>query len=223
MKIKFYYDKEKDIENILNTLNSDIFKTKRGLIPKELVNACQNKSKDEARNELQRILNDFQDLILVKELVKVFSDAWKAIEVEYFNLLKIIFNKTLKEKEIKGFLTQSGMCPYNPDNNKPFFMVYIFQSIPSAMMNIAHEVMHVYFHWLYGDLEKELGEEKFNILKESITILLDLEFKDLLIVNDRGYDSHKELRELISRVWKTKKSFNDVLTESINYLKGDNS
>lgn len=100
MKIKFYYDKEKDIENILNTLNSDIFKTKRGLIPKELVNACQNKSKDEARNELQRILNDFQDLILVKELVKVFSDAWKAIEVEYFNLLKIIFSEPPHSKTV---------------------------------------------------------------------------------------------------------------------------
>jgi len=52
-----------------------------------------------------------------------------------------------------------------------------------------------------------------------LTILLNLEFKDLWFVEDRGYDVHKELRNFISDEWKKEKDFEKLLDKCILYLK----
>ena len=63
--------------------------------------------------------------------------------------------------------------------------------------------MHLYFHKFYwDDVEEQIGKEKTGNLKESLTILLNLEFKDLWFDTDYGYKEHKELRNFIEKQWR---------------------
>ena len=80
--------------------------------------------------------------------------------------------------------------------------------------------MHLQFHNTYWkEVEEKIGNRKTSDLKEALTVLLNLEFKDLWFVQDMGYDMHKELRDFISKQWKKKKDFNILLDKCIKHLK----
>ncbi len=80
--------------------------------------------------------------------------------------------------------------------------------------------MHLYFHKFYWDsVEKKLGKEKTSDLKEALTVLLNLEFKDLWFVEDKGYESHKELRNFIMEKWKEEKDFEKLLEKCVEYIR----
>ena len=57
------------------------------------------------------------------------------------------------------------------------------------------------------------------VLKEALTVLLNLEFKDLWFIEDEGYKKHKELREFIAQEWKKEKDFEKLLKKCVKYLK----
>jgi hypothetical protein len=62
-----------------------------------------------------------------------------------------------------------------------------------------HELLHFYTHRKYDSLGLE--GKKFNDIKESLTVLLNTEFADLMSgANDSGYPQHKEMRESIIKM-----------------------
>ena len=76
------------------------------------------------------------------------------------------------------------------------------------MLTAGHEIMHLHFHNTHwSEIEEKIGKEKTFDLKEALTVLLNIEFKDLWFYMDSGYSLHKELRDFISKIWKEKKDF----------------
>ena len=74
-------------------------------------------------------------------------------------------------------------------------------------------------HKIYWDkIESQIGKDKTGDLKEALTVLLNLEFKDLWFVEDKGYESHKELRDFILEEWKKEKDFEKLLEKCIKFL-----
>ncbi len=62
-----------------------------------------------------------------------------------------------------------------------------------------HELWHWYF-WHNGgqEIERKYGYAIFNNIKESLTVLLNVEFADLLEgIIDKGYVQHQSLRRKI--------------------------
>ncbi|MEI6672229.1 MAG: hypothetical protein WCL02_02460 [bacterium] len=59
-----------------------------------------------------------------------------------------------------------------------------------------HETLHFQFHWRWRNHPKVklLSEEQFSDFKESLTFLLNHEFKSFIECPDNGYPQHKELR-----------------------------
>jgi hypothetical protein len=99
-------------------------------------------------------------------------------------------------------------------------MVSFFRDLASALNTCGHELLHIQFHNLYwNQVENQIGEKKTSDLKEALTVLLNLEFKDLWFVEDKGYEIHKELRKFITDEWKKEKDFRILLDKCINYLK----
>jgi len=122
--------------------------------------------------------------------------------------------------KITGYLTSIGKCPYNYKGKNPWFMVSLFSGIPNTMTIAAHEIMHLWFHWNYWEgVERQIGKKRTSDLKEALTVLLNLEFKDILLAYDEGYGMHKELRDFISEEWKRKQDFNSLIDRCIEYLK----
>jgi hypothetical protein len=130
-------------------------------------------------------------------------------------------NSPFYTKKIIANLTTAGRCPYDPDHNPPSFFVNLFWGVPVILEVTGHELMHIQFHnSKYWNLcEKELGFTKTHDLKEALTILLDLEFRDLWIIEDGGYASHKKLREYIAKEWKKEKNFDKLINNSIKWIK----
>ena len=80
-----------------------------------------------------------------------------------------------------------------------------------------HELWHFYTWYELGShwVEK-LGTSKYNELKESLTVLLNIECGDLLPagIQDIGYPQHQDLRNKILQYWEKDRNMKNLW----NYL-----
>jgi hypothetical protein len=121
-------------------------------------------------------------------------------------------------KKFTGYLTSVNRCPYR--FKELYFYFCFFNSIPSILQTAGHEIMHIQFHHTYWkEVEKKIGWKKTSDLKEALTILLNLEFRDLWFVPDMGYPNHTKLRQFIAKQWKKEKDFDVLLDKCVKYLK----
>jgi hypothetical protein len=216
IKVNFSFDKEKDLWNHWHKSNweSSWINIKS---PPKIRKICEGKELEECKKELSDYLSKLQDSKLLKLNLKVVEDAWKIIEKEFFKRMDNLMENKF-DKDIKAYLTTVGICPY--DTREPSFMFSLFYSLPHALKTCGHEIMHLYFHKFYWKgIEKKIGKEKTSDLKEALTVLLNLEFKDLWFVEDTGYKSHEGLRAFIEEKWKEEKDFKNLLEKCIKYLK----
>jgi hypothetical protein len=222
-KVVFKFDKEKDLWNIWDTAN---FKTiygydqKKGL-SEDVLKICQNKKYEECKKELMKNMEGMYKNNLIKITAKQVNEIWKSIEIEYFKRLEKITKRKFKFKRVKGFLTTCGRCPYKPHWRPPAFYVGFFANIPKMLNTAGHELMHIHLHntdW-WKKVEKELGNDKTHHLKEALTVLLNLEFRDLWFGFDPGFPRHIKLRQFIEKEWRKKKDFDKLTDKCIKWIK----
>lgn len=225
-KVTFKFNKEKDLWNTWDTLNyeSPWEKSTNKPIP-ILFEICKGKKFSECKAKLEENNKILYQSPLIKITARAFQEAWDSISKEYFERLERIMKLPPIKKEIAAYLINQYRCPYDPD--EMWFMVSIFSSIPKAMQTSAHEIMHLYFHNspYWHEAEKQIGKDKTADLKEALTVLLNLEFKDLWQVRDegKGNENQQRLRGFIAEQWKSKRDFDILIKECINYLKKNES
>ena len=216
VKVIFRFDKEKDLRNHWHKSNWKPSFGKFKLNP-EVKEICLKKSFENCKEELSNYLNRLQNSDFIQINIDALEKSWRKIEEEFFKRMNKLMKKQFKWN-ITAYLTTLGICPYNPD--EPSFMFSLFYSLSKSLQTCGHEIMHLYFHKFYWKyVEKKIGKEKTADLKEALTVLLNLEFKDLWFIEDKGYEKHKELRNFIIDEWKKKKDFEKVLEKCIEYLK----
>jgi hypothetical protein len=83
-----------------------------------------------------------------------------------------------------------------------------------------HELWHFYTWQVFGrEWENKLGKQKYNEIKEALTVLLNVECKNLLPegITDNGYPQHKELREKIVVEWEKDKNIEKLWGKLVAY------
>ena len=78
---------------------------------------------------------------------------------------------------------------------------------------VMHELWHFYTWYALGvDQEERLGKQKYNDLKEALTVLINIECKDLLKkgVEDKGYPQHQGIRQKILKYWETDRNLKNL-------------
>jgi hypothetical protein len=219
VKVNFTYDKEKDIWCLLNkgkssnnsqkpTKQYELLAAEYGENPTtEMASAC--------------IDNYFTgNKIDIQEHRGKFQKDWKSIANEYQKRAEVIFSTTLPS-DVTAYLTVNSRCPYSIENKYFYVSLQSFSVRETAM----HELWHFYtWYGLGTDQEEKLGKEKYNDLKEALTVLLNVTCKDLMSegASDSGYPQHKELREKIAEYWAKDKNIHPLwksLAES-TYLSG---
>ena len=218
-KVIFKFDKEKDLFNIWGTCNKDSswYNHKKNISYKFL-EICEGKEFNECKKELENYRIKMHNSGMMEVFVEAMQKAWDKINNEFFKRLEKITKRKFEFEKITAYITTVMRCPYN--YKEPYFMFSFFRDLASALNTCGHELLHIQFHNTYwNDVEAQIGKEKTADLKEALTVLLNLEFKDLWFVEDRGYDVHKELRELISKEWEKEKDFEKLLDKCIQYLK----
>lgn len=221
--VKFTFDKEKDLKNIWETANSREtygYNFKKNLTS-NILQICKGKKYNQAKPKLQKTMVYIHNHFLLKEAAESYNRSWNKIEKEYFKRLEKITKQKFPFKKVNAYLTTAGRCPYNPDKNAPSVYINFFSSIPDVMEIAGHEIMHIHLHNMYfwDNTEKQIGNERTHDLKEALTELLNSEFRDLWIVNDRGYPSHIKLRKFIKEQWKKNKDFDILVVKSIEWIK----
>lgn len=217
--VNFVFDKEKDLYNIWRTANpkpderdfSDI-------LPKEVIKIARGKDFVECKFEIEKFYHKTYNNRFVGIFLEAIKKCWEVIEREYFERLSKITQKPVYIQEFTAYMTIIPKCPYSFKEN--WFMFGLFMSVFDVMRTSAHEIMHLQFHhYFWSDIEEKIGKNKAWNLKEALTVLLNLEFKDLWFVTDKGYSEHKELREFIVKKWNEKKDFKYLLDGCVTYLK----
>lgn len=199
-KIKFAYDKSKDIWCLMNkgkSSDNSSFPTK---VYKKMVDEMgDNPSEETTSVFIDKYLaeNNYNTAEIIK---KFEDDSTKPFET-FTKRAEEIFGLKL-EKEVTAYLTVNNRCPYNISEN--YFFVTISHESPTS--TVMHELWHFYTWYKFGITDESiLGKQKYNDLKEALTVLLNVEFPDLLnSKKDFGYPQHQELRAKILTLWQEK-------------------
>ena len=213
-KLTFCFDEEKDLWNNWTTVKSG------WPSPESIIRICNDKDFEECKEELRKFYKKFYKSPLIKETKNSFRSSWNKINNEFFRRLEKITGNKFPFDNVTVYLTTQLRCPY--DFEEGSFMVSIFSNLPSALKTAGHELMHLDFHVNNWDkISKQIGNEKTSALKEALTILLNLEFRDLWFVRDKGRksDSQQILRRFIEKEWIKEKNYNLLLEKCVDFLK----
>jgi len=222
--VKFKLDKEKDLENIWKACQSNKLSFGHDFkksISKEIIKKCEGRKFENVENWLKNRRKLIHENPLVKDIERELNLFWSKRESEYIKRLEKITKREFKFKKIYAYFTTISKCPYNPANKIPYFYVNLFTSTPNALHTVGHEVMHLHLHksdWL-DKVKNQIGQQKAYDLIEAFTKLLDLEFRDLWIVEERGYPNHQKLREYIKKHWLKNKNFDKLTNDCIRWIK----
>ena len=209
MKITFKYDKEKDIWCILNKGKSSINSQNPTKQYEQLTGLYGESPSNEITSSfIDKYLSE--KTVDIEKYVELYQNDWNNVAEEYMKRAEEIFGKSLP-KDIVTYLTINSRCPYSLEEN------YFFVTVPTyphiARKTVMHELWHFYTWYTFGvDQEEKLGKQKYNDIKEALTVLLNVECKDLLPedVTDKGYPQHAELRAKILALWNTEKNIYKV-------------
>ena len=218
-KVIYFFNKEKDAYNIWDTINKgeiygfDFSKN----LPEKITAICKGKKFEEVKSKIYEFNNNLYNSELPEKIAKSVNELWSSIENAFLYKLKEITSKDIFPGDVMGYLTSVSRCPYDP--KKRTFMISLYSNPLAILQSSAHEIFHMQFHhYFFEEVEKKVGKEKAHDIKESVTVLLNLECKNILLVKDKGYESHKSLREHIEKIWLQKKDFNFLLNSCINYI-----
>lgn len=209
MKLQFQYNKEKDVWCLLNKGKS----SSNSQTPTKQYELLIEKYGENPTVETASVFVDeyiLESNMNISKSAEDFQKGWSNISSEFQKRAEAIFKTTLPH-DITAYLTINSRCPYSIKDN--FF--YVSLQSKSARKTAMHELWHFYtWYGLGSDQEEKLGKQKYNEIKEALTVLLNVECKDLLPdgVIDSGYPQHQELRQKIVEFWKADKDINKLWT-----------
>ena len=198
MKVQFQYDKEKDIWCLLNKgKNSSNSQNPTKQYEQLVTEYGKNPTIENVSNFIEKYRAD--NNLDIQQYIETYQKDWDVVANEFQKKAEGIFGVSLPENII-GYLTVNSRCPYSIENN------YFFVAIPttSSRRTTMHELWHFYTWYGLGiEQEQKLGKQKYNDIKEALTVLLNIECKDLLPdgIVDSGYPQHQELRQQMAEFW----------------------
>jgi len=215
MNIEFKYDVAKDIENFLIVAKAK--KHEKRFLKYKMYFKEYGPTLDKYR--LNKFINEYirNNNINVAEELKIIENKWTQVSKIFLTKAEEIFRTKLPYKQITIYLTINDVCAYNIKDG------YFFVTMKSSYSNltIMHELWHFFTWHSFGRNFKKtnvISKEKYYDIKESLTEILNLEFKDLLGNQiDKGYSSHQKIREKVKKFWIKYKNIRKVVDELLEH------
>lgn len=218
-KVEFIHDRERDIRNVWETANFD-HPWENSLPKSSGLHQWKNRSYEECREEIQEDIQRFHNSKVLPIFLKSLEDSWKLINDAYFNRLKKVTEGKIYTDQFTAYLTIAGRCPYFAEDDS--FMVSSRRPIFQNLRTCGHELLHLQMektHLPY--IREQLKFREAEYVNESLTSLLNLEFKDLWLVHDFGYDEHRGLRKIIAEKWKSNPQIKPLINDCIDHVKNN--
>ncbi len=213
MDIKVSYSLDLDVWNYLRSVYKFVwYKHGRDNLQDKFFSALPERVRIDLKNsksekQARNIIKDFLSQNLESRKAKYsvvaqeLKSAWVKNGSQIENRLQKIYGRKIPFKQIKIYLSSLPICPYNFE--KKWIMVF-GGAIPERQLQIlTHELNHFMFYYYFGNLKKELGKEKFESLKEALTVFTNPE--------EKGYPAQQKLRAWLV---KQKKSIPEIIQDN---------
>ena len=201
MMLNFRYNTQSDIWCLMNYGKSSTNSAHPTAVYKEMADAVTTEidkeiTEEKCRNFISNYLS--RNNIDMNKVAKKYNAEWKKV-AEIFEERANQFFRVSLSQGIDVELSINNRSPYNvPDG-------FFFCAVPTRSSNLTcmHELWHFYLWEKYGlEWETKLGKQKYNNIKEALTVLLNEIFQDILDdKKDSGYPQHSELRKEILEIW----------------------
>ena len=154
--------------------------------------------------------------------IKIKLDTQKD---QIFKLMEKLTKKPIFNKKFQIWYTTCKRWPYNWRT----WEIWTFDPpekgwrLRAWSWGFAHELLHFQTHKYYENEYpmNQLNKQQFNLIKESLTFLLNYEFPWVNLSTDRWYPQHQEYRKVLEdyrlSCW-DKKDFEDLINFWCNYI-----
>lgn len=199
MLVKIIYDPKFDANNYIRAIfdkehlkhgRENMYENLLNSIESEKIRLCLTEVEDreQALKIIVGILTEAykKQKINFDDRIKLLSTAWRSVGSQIEAQLEFIYKKSFPFKKIRVYLTTLSLCPYN--YKEKYIYIYLKTSPKNQVRVMTHELNHFMFYYYYSDIAAKLGKEKFELLKESLTVFTNPE--------QEGKPKEKILREL---------------------------
>lgn len=228
MRVKFCYNLTSDAKNWVRIIRGNLTSTNLSYhdkikgIPQNLLESVLGTDEKNGlvivENYLKSENKNREDVLATS--VECLQRCWKKREEDYFKVLGTVLGKEILITDYHAHMTTMYFAPYYWPKN--WFMVTFWNSLSKQLTTIAHEILHIEFMRHYSGFLEKHNVAKHNLIDitESLTCLLNIEqFKNVLLVQDYGYEKHREMREYVFDRYSQCKSLENVLGDVLdNYL-----
>ena len=192
MRVTFKYDPMMEVFPLKAGLHGHVNSEKTKFALRSIADGIDPSDRQAVATWATKIAVD--DKIDLPAEIELMTAAWRAVEPQISPRLSKMFATDWDPGDVTAYLTLSQRCPYEPPL---YFWVSYFAGDPIGTS--LHEIQHFYTHRLIEPMFKAAGRAAdFNDFKESLTVLLNGEFKDVMRWDDKGYPQHQELRQKIA-------------------------
>jgi hypothetical protein len=185
MKLTVAYNPAKDAENHMKAIfdaaympygQVDLPGKLLGMVANEAIKGllAQKGDRADTLGKITDILAESQGRPELDEKARKLEEAWVKSGDQVIFQLETLFGRDWPFKAIGVTLTTLPICPY--DFKARTIFVYATSGPQSQLRILSHELNHFLFYVVYAnDLSSKLGKEKFELLKESVTIFTNPE------------------------------------------------
>jgi len=213
-KISVEIDIKKDARNWWNACNRISYGVNwKSRINKRLQNKIVGKTRKQAFKFLIPYLKKLYKRINIekeKEFAQNFFDQNKG---KLFKRMQEVTGRRIYRHNFTFFLTTFPRAPYNEKAG----YVWLPVGWKARHINVfLHELLHFQTLFYYEkQILERLGREEKEHLKEALTVILNVEFKDLLAEKDMGYRIHQYLRAELLKFWRKNRNFRKLISYGV--------
>lgn len=221
--VTFVVDKKLDISSHLIALNSykqNLGKNLGQARESNLENLSKLTLPEDIQSEIEKIIDPYykkEEKLL--SLARDINEEWVKIEEGFILKLEEIHKFPFPYKAVKRVLSSASRFGYKLDEG--WFATSMMRNKFQCIDTATHELMHFMFHKYYDQVCRDRGLSQGQMwdVKESFSVLLNIECSDLRFQKDNGYPPHVKLREIIRESWLKNHDFTDALEEAIVFVK----
>ncbi len=218
MKLTVIYDPAKDAENYVRSIFDSSYRTygrenmKQRLLDSIKLEAVRDTltigtDREEVLKKITELLAGQADRPALDEKAKQLEGAWNRVGDQIIFQLEMLYGLECPFESVHIDLTTLQMCPYN--FNKKQIFVDAGRGMQMQLRILSHELNHFFFYSVYAEeLMDKMGKEKFELLKESVTIFTNPETS--------GYPDEQLLRKLF--IEKRVRSLDEAVRVGVEFL-----
>ena len=180
-------------------------------------------SEKRAKTEIGKFLDE-----TYKKNEVFFSERQKLLEKDFdskfnnaCNWLERTTGRPLFRNDFTIYLTTFPRSPYDPDKGAFWFNIFN-KTAGYITFTFLHEALHFQFHHYWQNNKKssvsKLPPDQFELLKESLTVVIDDDVKPLVPFPDKGYPDHQNFRKILHNYWKKHRNFDKLVEYGLKKL-----